>query len=194
MCGDDRGIYAGQCRTEADTFLNAMGLLPFLGDGTKVVRVIGKYLEWLPKNMGAIGRWLFKQFSDAQQLRMSALPILGYTDEIAVLIARSDAEELVARGNNLNEIQELVKRHPNKLNLSTKAVDFINWNNVDAAVRLYWPKAQGNLYAQARSTEAAVEYLNTLGYNTLFVGSRRANYPTGLRIGSDIVAENPVER
>ncbi len=194
VIGDIRDTLASLVRGDiADTFLNAIGLIPLLGDGTKVVRVVGTYLGWLSELKVAMGRWLFKQFEDAQPLRIVASPLFGYTDEITVLLTKSDADELIAKGNDLDAIKALTARHPGKLSLSTRLPDMIDWEKVDDARKLHWPNVQGREFAQAESTEAAVEYLKVvLGYNVLFVGSRKANYTTGIQVGPDIVAENPV--
>ena len=159
VIGDIRDTLASLVRGDiADTFLNAIGLIPLLGDGTKVVRVVGTYLGWLSEMKVALGRWLFKQFEDAQQLRIVALPLFGYTDEITVLLTKSDADELIAKGNDLDAIKALTARHPGKLSLSTRLPDMIDWGNVDDARKLHWPDVQGREFAQAESTEAAVEY------------------------------------
>jgi hypothetical protein len=115
---------------------------------------------------------------------------LGYTDELSVFIARSDADELIAAGNDMSRIADVFIRNGDKFKLSTKASNSINWSNIDSRVSRHWPGVRGGRYAQARSTEAAVEFLTQSNYDVLFVGGRSANYPTYVGVGPDIVAVN----
>jgi hypothetical protein len=69
VIGDIRDTLAALVRGDAvDTFLNAIGLIPLLGDGSQVVRVVAKYLEWLPDVRLALRGWIRKQFADAPDL------------------------------------------------------------------------------------------------------------------------------
>ncbi|MCG8348866.1 MAG: hypothetical protein MI924_13930, partial [Chloroflexales bacterium] len=69
VIGDVRDTLAALVRGDVvDTFLNAIGLIPLLGDGSQVVRVVAKYLEWLPDTRLAIRVWLQKQFAATPDL------------------------------------------------------------------------------------------------------------------------------
>lgn len=75
--GDIRDTLASLVRGDiANTFLNAVGLVPLLGDGSKVVRVIGKYIEWLPDLRFSLAMWVRKQFSNAPQIVQDVLEVL----------------------------------------------------------------------------------------------------------------------
>jgi hypothetical protein len=66
VIGDIRDTLAALVQGDiTDTFLNAIGLIPLLGDASKVVRVVTKYLEWLPDARIALYTWLKKQFAGA---------------------------------------------------------------------------------------------------------------------------------
>lgn len=60
----------------ADTFLNAMGLIPLLGDSSKVVRVVAKYLDWLPDLRLILRDWLRKQFANAASVLDDVLGVV----------------------------------------------------------------------------------------------------------------------
>jgi hypothetical protein len=85
-----------------DTFLNAIGLIPLLGDGSKVVRVVTKYLEWLPDARMALRDWLKKHFADASAI---------LDDVLATLFTRCinsfSADTLVHTADGIRPIGEL---------------------------------------------------------------------------------------
>jgi uncharacterized protein YegL len=67
--GDIRDIVVAVANGDTtETLISAIGLIPFLGDGTKVVRVVSKYLDWLPETRLAMRLWLEKQFANAPDL------------------------------------------------------------------------------------------------------------------------------
>ena len=78
-----------------------MGLIPFLGDSSKVLRVIGKYLDWLSDLRVSLTRWLMRLFPEKElPIRRVILNFYGYKNEFQAFVARTDAEQLAANGND----------------------------------------------------------------------------------------------
>lgn len=63
------------------TLLNAIALIPALGDGLKVIPVVNKYVGWVDHLRAPLARWLQKQFAEAPTIERLIPRMLGYTNE-----------------------------------------------------------------------------------------------------------------
>ncbi|NOK60476.1 MAG: hypothetical protein GFH27_549297n75 [Chloroflexi bacterium AL-W] len=223
VIGDIRDTLATLVRGDiADTFLNAIGLIPLLGDGTKVVRVLTQYVNWIANLKGPLFRWVAKQFgsgttglvttqaNNTSDILRAALRALGMNN-INVGLLDEEIEQLARSGNRLDEISQLLQQTGDKFKLATRSADSLDWQKIDSAVAQYWklprrsdypqltPEGfnalRGRMYAWARSTEAANEFLISSGYDVLYIGRQDPivltnNTSFGLTNGPDIIAVN----
>ena len=185
VIGDIRDTLATLVRGDiTDTFLNAIGLIPLLGDGTKVVRVFAKYIEWLANVRGPLARWAAKQFTDGlsittgrieagqpvplatiTDLFRQALRALGWTGPVDI-----DARQLAIAKNDPQRLNNLFfvtrKARLDRYNLTSVQRQAVNArvNNPNL-----WDLNKNTFTPQeAFSVEATYEYLVNQGFTVLY--------------------------
>ncbi len=191
VIGDIRDTLATLVRGDiADTFLNAIGLIPLLGDGTKVVRVFAKYIEWLANVRGPLARWAVKQFGNVTATTAltphtgeqtstdvtlaapnpaaialeAALRALGWTGNVT-----DEVKQFSRARNDLQKLDNLLKANVRILDAGLSAAERQRaWNRVQDPTK--WDLAKGtHTLAEAIATEGAVEYLMKNNYTVLYV-------------------------
>lgn len=183
VIGDVRDTVASLLRGDIlDTFLNAAGLLPLLGDALKTVKVFATFISWAEDLVVPTARWITHQFPDNPKLMFAALGAVKWGDDVPI----NDVvkKELASSRNNpakigklLDESVELGHKGLRKTDIETRVNK--NWDNAklgDEATK------SGKInWAQARAVEASVQTLLDDGYEVLYVGR---NMPLEMADGS----------
>jgi hypothetical protein len=192
VIGDIRDTLAALVRGDiVDTFLNAIGLIPLLGDGAKIVQVFTKYITWLDNLRGSLARWAVKQFDDVATVAASpdrsgedlpadatlaapnpakaaleaALRALGWTTTQVT----EEVKQFARARNNLQRLDNLLKANVRILDTGLPAAEKQN-----ALSRVNDPgkwNLTSNIFTrqEAIAVEGAVEYLQKNNYTVLYV-------------------------
>ncbi|MCG8349724.1 MAG: hypothetical protein MI924_18315, partial [Chloroflexales bacterium] len=191
VIGDIRDTLAALVRGDmVDTFLNAIGLIPLLGDGAKIGQVVTKYIAWLDHLRGSLARWSAKQFGDvatiaaapnlsggdlqanatraapnpAKAALAAALRALGWTTTVD-----DEVKQFAQARNNLQKLDNLLKANVRILDAGLTAAEKQNaLSRVNDPGK--WDLAKNTFTRQeAIAVEGAVEYLRKNNYTVLYV-------------------------
>ena len=185
--GDVRDTTAALARADlGDAFLNALGLVPMLGDAAKTVKVVAQWVSWLQEAAKPIARWIVRQFGENEALTVALLRLVGYSDELELYLSREERVELARSRNDLGEITRFLR---SGARLEKGSLSGAQWEAVMARAA-QWP---AGARAQAIAVETAVELLKDT-HEFLYIG-RRGQWielldgtRRQLEVGPDLVA------
>ncbi|MFP4438676.1 MAG: hypothetical protein ACLFVO_15650 [Chloroflexaceae bacterium] len=169
LVGDIRDSIAALARGDLiDTVLNALGLIPLLGDGSKAARVIAEFLQWAPDLIRPVTRWIATTFADHPQVFTAAAAVVGFGGQRLRNLPANEIAQLAKAGNRGDVLEEFLERGGEFISrqLSQSQVDDL-YNN---KVKVNWDTTKNYNVAQAMAVEAAEDFLISEGYRVLYVG------------------------
>ncbi len=142
LVGDIRDSIAALARGDLiDTVLNALGLIPLLGDGSKAARVIAEFLQWAPDLIRPVTRWIATTFADHPQVFTAAAAVVGFGGQRLRNLPANEIAQLAKADNRGDVLEEFLERGGEFISrqLSQSQVDDL-YNNkvkVNLTVRLF---------------------------------------------------------
>ncbi|QIN78336.1 VWA domain-containing protein [Rubrobacter marinus] len=206
VIGDVRDTIASLVRGDlVDTFLNAIGLLPLIGDAAKTVKVFATFISWADNLLVPTARWITVQFADHPTLMFAALGAAGWGDDVPLDDAAK--QQLAAARND----PALIKKYlgegveiTGKASFSKADLENTVRTATDDKGQLLWNQAKltkSGKKAEALAVEASVKILRDLNYEVLYVGRNqplklatpdsKGRTEKYLSVGPDIVARKP---
>ncbi|GAA5531604.1 hypothetical protein Hgul01_05429 [Herpetosiphon gulosus] len=186
-----------------DALVNALGILPLVGNVAKSSTIVTKYSSWIPTAKAPFTRWIIGKFKDCpdaacQQFIRFCMGLFGITEDVALLVGKTELDELAMSGNNMQTIAKLLFDNPHKFELVQGSP--VSLSTIDARITRAngWnPGLQGRVLSHARGTETAKLYLEGRGYQILYADSNMPiaqlnGLPPMYTVqGPDIIAVNP---
>ncbi|MCG8350763.1 MAG: VWA domain-containing protein, partial [Chloroflexales bacterium] len=192
VAGDIRDTLAALARGDlADTALNALGLIPLLGDGAKVAKVLTEFLQWAPDLIVPTARWAATTFADHPQIFTTVGAVIGFGGKRLQSLPEKELQQL-SKARNKGDVFEAFLENGGELisrNLSTSQVDALY-----DKVKRNWDTTKKYNVAQAMAVEAADDFLRTEGYTVLYVDRNTPlpGYGSILQEGPDLIAVKTV--
>ncbi|WP_345724606.1 VWA domain-containing protein [Herpetosiphon gulosus] len=186
-----------------DALVNALGILPLVGNVAKSSAIVTKYSSWIPTAKSSLLGWLVGEFKDCtyaacRDFIRFFIGFFGITDDLALLIGKTELDELAAARNDMHALGKLFFDNPNKFELVQGSP--VSLSTIDARITSAngWnPGLQGKALSHARGTETAKLYLEGRGYQILYADSNmpiaqlNGLPPMSTVQGPDIIAVNP---